>query len=221
MRQILAITLITLLAVTVCAAEPPKSDTEKTFYAVGLVVARQLSVFTLSSEELEFVKQGITDASTGKKPEVELAAYSDKIQELARTRRKIQGEKLAASNKSFLENAAKEKGAVKTDSGLVYLSLKEGEGAYPGAKDTVKVNYRGTLPDGKEFDSSYTRGKPLEFKMDGVIKCWTEGLQKMKVGGKAKLVCPSALAYGEVGYGDMILPDATLVFDVELIEVKK
>jgi len=110
---------------------------------------------------------------------------------------------------------------VKTESGLVYLSLKEGGGATPGATDTVKVNYRGALPDGKEFDSSYKRGKPAEFRLDGVIKCWTEGLQRMKAGGKAKLVCPSTLAYGEAGSGDLILPGATLVFEVELLDIKK
>jgi len=124
-------------------------------------------------------------------------------------------------NKGFLEKASGEKGAVKTDSGLVYLSLKEGGGNSPLATDTVKVNYRGTLPDGKEFDSSFKRGKPAEFRLDGVVKCWTEGLQRMKVGGKAKLVCPSTLAYGEAGAGDLILPGATLVFEVELFDVKK
>ena len=152
---------------------------------------------------------------------MDLAAYNEKVQELARSRRKAQGEKLASVNKEFLEKAAGEKGAVKTDSGLVYLSLKEGGGNSPLATDTVKVNYRGTLPDGKEFDSSYKRGKPAEFRLDGVIKCWTEGLQRMKVGGKAKLVCPSTLAYGDAGAGDLILPGATLVFEVELLDVKK
>jgi FKBP-type peptidyl-prolyl cis-trans isomerase FkpA len=123
--------------------------------------------------------------------------------------------------KEFLDKAAKEKGAVKTDSGLVYLSLKEGAGDSPKTTDTVKVHYRGTLPDGREFDSSYKRNKPIDFKLDAVIKCWTEGVQKMKPGGKAKLVCPSSLAYGENGAGEMILPGATLVFEVELLEVVK
>lgn len=127
---------------------------------------------------------------------------------------------MAASGKDFLDKAAKEKGAVKTDSGLVYFSLKEGTGASPKATDTVKVNYRGTLPDGKEFDSSYKRGVPAEFRLDKVIKCWTEGLQKMKPGGKARLVCPPTLAYGDAGAGELILPGATLVFEVELLEVK-
>lgn len=204
------------------AAEPPaRTEEQKTLYAVGLAVSRSLSVFNLTPAELELVKEGLTDAVTGKKPEVDLATYNEKVQELARTRRKIQGDKLAAGGKEYLENAAKEKGAVKTESGLVFLSLKEGSGNSPKATETVKVNYRGTLPDGREFDSSYKRGKPIEFRLDGVIKCWTEGLQKMKTGGKAKLSCPASIAYGDAGAGDLILPGATLVFEVELLDIKK
>jgi FKBP-type peptidyl-prolyl cis-trans isomerase FkpA len=221
MNKLVAPILLVLFVNPVFAADPPKTEEQKTLYAVGQVVARQLSVFTLTPTELEFVKQGLTDAVAGKTPEVELGAYSDKIQELAKGRRKLAAAKLMGANKEFLEKAAVEKGAEKTTSGLVFTSLKEGSGAAPGPKDTVVVNYRGTLPDGKEFDSSYQRGKPLEFHLDGVIKCWTEGLQKMKVGGKAKLVCPSSLAYGETGAGDMILPGATLSFEVELLEIKK
>lgn len=220
MRKLVSVVLVLLTVTPLFAAEPPKTEEQKTLYTIGLIVARQLSVFDLSPEELDMVKQGIMDAVSGKKTNVEISAYSEKVQELARSRRKAQGEKLAASNKEFLENAAKEKGAVKTDSGLVFLSIKDGAGAAPGNTDTVKVNYRGTLPNGKEFDSSYKRGKPVEFKLDGVIKCWTEGLKMMKTGGKAKLVCPPNIAYGDTGAGELILPGATLVFEVELLEVK-
>src|ERR1700687_4220643 len=108
-----------------------------------------------------------------------------------------------------------------TASGLKYEVITEGKGKKPKATDTVKVHYRGTFPDGKEFDSSYKRGEPLELKMDGVIKCWHEGLQKMKPGGKAEMVCPPEIAYGDAGAGSLILPYATLVFEVELLEVKK
>lgn len=116
--------------------------------------------------------------------------------------------------------AAKESGAVVTASGLVYRSLKEGDGASPTATDKVKVHYRGTFPDGREFDSSYKRNQPAEFPLNGVIKCWTEGVQKMKVGGKAKLTCPAAIAYGERGAGGVIPPNATLQFEVELLAIK-
>ena len=118
-------------------------------------------------------------------------------------------------------NAAKEAGAVATASGLVYLSLRDGTGASPAETDTVKVHYKGTLPDGKEFDSSYKRGQPAEFPLNRVIKCWTEGVQRMKVGGKAKLVCPSAIAYGERGVSGLIPPNATLLFEIELLGIAR
>ena len=115
--------------------------------------------------------------------------------------------------------SAKEDGAVVTASGLVYRSLKDGTGPSPTASDKVKVHYRGTLPDGKEFDSSYKRNEAIEFPLSGVIKCWTEGVQRMKVGGKAKLTCPPNIAYGERGAGGVIAPNATLLFEVELLAI--
>jgi len=220
MFRCIAIGLVMLAASSAYGGEPPKTEEQKTLYAIGLVISRQLAVFNLTPEELEMVKQGITDAATGKTPAVDIAAYNDKVQVLARDRRKAQGEKQVPAGKAYLEKAAKEKGAVKTGSGMVYLPLAEGKGESPKATDTVRVNYLGTLIDGREFDSSYKRGKPIEFRLDSVIKCWTEGLQKMKPGGKARLVCPADLAYGENGAGDLILPGATLVFEVELLDVK-
>jgi FKBP-type peptidyl-prolyl cis-trans isomerase FkpA len=210
-----------LLALPAFAQQAPETEEQKTLYAIGLIVARQLGVFNLAPGELDWVKAGLTDAATGGRPAVDVAAYNEKVQELAKARRKVQGDRQAAAGKEFLAKAATEKGAVKTDSGMVYISIKEGTGTAPQAADTVKVHYRGTLTDGKEFDSSYKRNKPIDFRLDGVIKCWTEGLQKMKPGGKAKLVCPPALAYGDNGAGDTILPGATLVFEVELLEVVK
>jgi FKBP-type peptidyl-prolyl cis-trans isomerase FkpA len=115
--------------------------------------------------------------------------------------------------------SAKEAGAVVTASGLVFRSLKDGTGASPLSSDKVKVHYRGTFPDGKEFDSSFKRNEPIEFPLNGVIKCWTEGVQRMKVGGKAKLTCPSNIAYGERGAGGVIPPNATLLFEVELLAI--
>ena len=116
--------------------------------------------------------------------------------------------------------AAKEAGASVTASGLGYRSLKDGNGASPAATDTVKVHYRGSFPDGKEFDSSYKRNEPTEFPLNRVIPCWTEGVQKMKVGGKAKLTCPAAIAYGSRGAGGVIPPNATLQFEIELLSIK-
>ena len=125
----------------------------------------------------------------------------------------------AQTGEAALTAAAAEPGAVRTPSGLVFRSLRDGTGAQPAATDTVRVNYRGTLPDGREFDSSYKRGQPASFALNRVIPCWTEGVQKMKVGGKAKLVCPPALAYGDRGAGRDVPPGATLIFEVELLDV--
>jgi FKBP-type peptidyl-prolyl cis-trans isomerase FkpA len=125
----------------------------------------------------------------------------------------------AQSGEAALAAAAAEPGAVRTPSGLVFRSLRDGTGAQPAATDTVRVNYRGTLPDGREFDSSYKRGQPANFALNRVIACWTEGVQKMKVGGKAKLVCPPSIAYGDRGAGRDVPPGATLIFEVELLDV--
>ena len=108
-----------------------------------------------------------------------------------------------------------------TASGLSFQSIKDGTGASPSATDTVRVHYKGTFMDGREFDSSYQRGRPAEFALNRVIKCWTEGVQRMKVGGKASLVCPPAIAYGERGAGGVIPPNATLKFEIELLDVSR
>ena len=125
----------------------------------------------------------------------------------------------AWAQNDFAQAAAKEPGAKVTASGLVFRSLQEGQGASPSATDKVKVHYRGTFPDGKEFDSSYKRNQAIEFPLNGVIPCWTEGVQLMKIGGKAKLTCPPAIAYGARGAGGVIPPNATLQFEVELIAI--
>src|ERR1700690_3032762 len=127
--------------------------------------------------------------------------------------------KAPSDGKAFLDKAAAEPGAVRTASGLVYRELRAGTGASPAATDKVKVNYKGTLTNGTEFDSSYRRNAPAEFTLNGVIPCWTEGVQKMKVGGKASLTCPSAIAYGDRGHPPAIPGGATLVFEVELLEI--
>ena len=120
-----------------------------------------------------------------------------------------------------LAKAAAEPGASVAASGLVYRALKEGTGLQPEASDTVRVHYRGMFPDGREFDSSYKRGQPTSFPVTRVIKCWTEGLQRMKVGGKAKLTCPAAIAYGDKGAGGgEIPPGAILQFEVELLGIE-
>jgi len=230
MKKLFLITLFVFFSSSVFAATPAaNSEDTKVFYALGVLLHRQVASFQLTSAELELVKQGLTDANAGKKPAVDMRVYGPMVQETAETRRKAQSEKIIAAKaqsdkivaeKAFEESAAKEKGAVKTASGMIFLSLKEGTGKSPGPQATVRVKYRGTLTDGTEFDSSYKRGKPAEFPLNRVIRCFSEGLQKMKVGGEAKLVCPSNIAYGDKGSGS-IPPGATLVFEIELMEIIK
>ena len=216
--------LLPLLALSLAGgarAQALKTDSDKTLYAIGVLVSRQLEVFNLKPEEFETVKRGLVDAATGKKLAVEPETYKENINQLAQARMKVTAEKQKEKSKEFLEKAAKEKGAQKTPSGLVYVPLKEGTGASPKETDTVKVHYTGTLIDGKVFDSSVARGQPAEFPLNGVIKCWTVGLQKLKVGVKAKLVCPSSIAYGDEGRPPTIPGGATLVFEVELLDIVK
>lgn len=120
---------------------------------------------------------------------------------------------------AYLEKAASEPGAVKTASGLIYRDLTTGTGNSPAATDMVTVHYRGTLVDGTEFDSSYKRNEPTEFPLNQVIPCWTEGVQHMKIGGKARLVCPSGIAYGDAGRPPVIPGGATLIFEIELLKI--
>jgi FKBP-type peptidyl-prolyl cis-trans isomerase FkpA len=201
------------------AAGQPQTEEEKTLYALGLSIGRSLSVFSLTPEQLEFVRAGLYAQVKGEKPVVSIEEYGPKIQAMATARQSVKAEAEKKRGEEYLAKAAKEKGAQKTASGLIYQQLKAGTGPSPTATDTVKVHYRGTLIDGKEFDSSYKRNEPASFPLNGVIPCWTEGVQKMKAGGKARLVCPSAIAYGDRGSPPEIPGGATLIFEVELLEV--
>jgi FKBP-type peptidyl-prolyl cis-trans isomerase len=204
-------------------AKPGKAENDKTLYGVGLAVANSLEVFSLSAAELETVLKGVRDGWAGK-PKVQLdAKLQQQVNDLARARAPKSAEKAAAREKqqgaAYLAKMEKERGAIKTASGAIVITEKEGTGASPTAADKVKVNYTGTLVNGRVFDSSAQRG-PAEFPLGGVIKCWTEGMQKMKVGGKARLVCPSDIAYGPTGNAG-IPGNAVLTFEVELIDIVK
>ena len=194
------------------------TDDEKTVYAIGLAISRQIAMFNLTPSEVDILRRGISDGAAGK-PEIELNTWGPKIQPLMTARMAVVAEKEKAASATYLAKAAAEPGAVKTDSGLVYRELTAGTGESPKATDTVKVHYRGTLTNGTEFDSSYKRNEPTTFPLNGVIKCWTEGVQRMKVGGKSMLVCPSDIAYGNMGHPPAIPGGATLNFEIELLEI--
>ena len=202
------------------AAAGTMSEQDKTLYALGMALGRNVTDFALNAQEMEVVKRGFGDAATGATPQVDINAYMPKVREFAMNKQKERAAAMGAQGAAFLENASKQAGAVKTPTGMVYVEQTKGTGATPKATDTVKVNYKGTLIDGKQFDSSYDRGQPAEFPLNGVIPCWTEGVQKMAVGGKAKLICPANLAYGDRGSPPTIPPGATLVFEIELLDAK-
>lgn len=206
-------------AVHAKGATPPAliTDDQKTIYSLGLSIYRSLAPFNLSPAELEIVKRALTDAAAGK-PALDLNTWGPKIEPLAHARAAAVVEQQKNASKAYLEKAAAMPGAVRSDSGLIYRELRPGSGPSPKPTDTVKVNYRGTLVDGSVFDSSYTRNEPAQFPLNGVIRCWTEGVQKMKVGGKAMLVCPADLAYGDNGRPG-IPGGATLIFEIELLEI--
>ncbi len=213
-------TWLLMVATPVLAApQEPVNDDQKTLYALGLAISQSLGAFMLSEAELDMVKIGLTDGVLKRPQKVDLQTFGPKIQQLQQARAAVVGESEKKAGAVFLAKAASEKGATKTESGIVITTLKPGSGAAPKTTDTVKVHYHGTLIDGTVFDSSLKRGEPATFPLGQVIKCWTEGVQQIKVGGKSRLVCPSSLAYGERGSPPMIKPGATLVFEVELLEI--
>jgi FKBP-type peptidyl-prolyl cis-trans isomerase FkpA len=218
LRLLASAAVLVLLAGPAFAADPQTED-QKTLYALGVALSRNLAAFDLTEEEYTFVAQGMSDGVLKKEPKVDAQTYQTKIQAFARARQQAAAEKEKTAGKTYLDKAKKETGVEALPSGLLYKETQAGTGKQPAATDRVKVHYNGTLTDGTVFDSSVQRGQPATFPLNGVIKCWTEGVAKMKVGGKARLTCPPDIAYGDRGAPPLIKPGATLVFDVELLEV--
>jgi FKBP-type peptidyl-prolyl cis-trans isomerase FkpA len=215
--------LVTLLCLGTTAAlavaPEPTTDEQKTLYALGLAVNQSLSNFNLSEPEFEMVKFGITDGFFKRPPKVDLQAFGLKISELQQARASVIAEAEKKVGAAFLAKVGAESGAKKTESGAILKTIKEGNGAIPKMTDMVKVQYQGTLIDGTVFDSSAKQGEPAMLRVNEMSKCWVEGMQQIKVGGKSKLVCPSILAYRDKGLPPLIKPGATLVFEIELLEI--
>lgn len=221
MTRIAAVALGSLLLSLPAAAIELKTEDQKALYALGVALSRNLTSLNLTAAELEVVEAGLSDGTLNKPKLVDSEQYLPKVQELMKTRMAAAAEVEKKAGNAFIEKAAAEKGAKKTASGVVYIETAPGKGDQPAATDKVKVHYTGTLTDGTVFDSSVERGQPATFPLNGVIKCWTEGVQMMKVGGKAKLVCPADVAYGDRGSPPKIKPGSTLVFEVELLGIEK
>lgn len=218
--KIIALFLLSLLFSCQGGKEvTPKSEEDKTFYAMGAMLGQRLATLSLSDKELSMVVQGFRDASREKELQVKGREYHLKIQQTFRERIKIKAKQAKKEGVTYMEKFLKEEGAQKTESGMAYKITKKGSGKSPKATDLVRVHYHGTLVNGKVFDSSVERGNPVNFPLNQVIKCWTEGVQKLNKGSKATLVCPSNLAYGESGAPPRIPGGATLIFEVELLEI--
>jgi FKBP-type peptidyl-prolyl cis-trans isomerase FkpA/FKBP-type peptidyl-prolyl cis-trans isomerase FklB len=214
------VTLLCLGTTASFAAAPePTTEEQKTLYALGLAVNQSLSNFNLSEAEFELVKSGITDGFLKRPPKVDLQAFGLKISELQQARALVIAEAEKKAGAAFLAKAAAESGAKKTESGAIFKTIKEGSGAIPKVTDMVKVHYQGTLIDGTVFDNSTKQGEPAMMRVNEMSKCWVEGMQQIKVGSKSKLVCPSSLAYRDKGLPPLIKPGATLVFEIELLEI--
>lgn len=203
------------------------SQKNKASYTIGVQMGMQLSQ-QKNDIDMNSVIEGFKDAFSGTKPQLSMEemqqamqTFQQKVRDEQMAKMKELGDRNAKEGAAFLEKNKEKEGVKTLKSGLQYKVLKTGDGASPKASDTVVTHYRGTLINGEVFDSSYKRGEPATFPVSGVIKGWTEALQKMKVGGKWKLFVPADLAYGERGAGKTIGPNAVLIFEIELLEIKK
>ena len=219
LTNLIIVSLIALSAVSCSKGKDPKTEEEKTFYAIGTMFGSRLTQLSMSDAEIDSLAAGLKDAAKGSKQKVDPMAYQAKIQDMFKSRMEKQSVDVKKKGIEFLEKFLKD-GATKTASGMAYKHLKVGTGATPKETDIVKVHYHGTLTDGTVFDSSKERGKEVSFPLNRVIKGWTEGVQLMKVGGLTKFVIPSELAYGDAGAPPKIRGGETLVFEVELLGIE-
>jgi FKBP-type peptidyl-prolyl cis-trans isomerase FkpA/FKBP-type peptidyl-prolyl cis-trans isomerase FklB len=222
---------LALLALVACSPTEPTApaasaqvselttDQDKTLYAIGLVLGQQLNDFKLTAGEVDIVSLGMKDSVLDNEPKAALETYGPRIQMLMQERMQAVAAAEKQASDAWVAEQAAQPGAQRSDTGVVVIPITEGTGANPTADSTVRVHYHGTLRDGSVFDSSVDRGEPISFPLTDVIACWTEGVQKIKVGGKAKLICPSDTAYGDQGSGS-IPGGAALAFEVELLAIE-
>ena len=195
-----------------------ETDDHKVLYAVGQALARNIANLEFTPEEMVFVNAGLNEGASGADPRIDMTVYGPMLDTTMRTRMNEVTQKEREAGQAYCDSMAQEEGAEKLASGMVFKLITEGDGPMPAATDNVKVHYHGTLRDGTVFDSSRDKD-PAQFNVGGVIPCFSEGLQKLKVGGKAKLTCPAEIAYGDRGRPGSIRPGAALTFEIELVEL--
>lgn len=220
MKKVLLLALVGAMVVGCSKGKDPKTEEEKTFYAIGTMFGSRLTQLNMTDAEIDSLTAGLRDAAKGEKQKVDPMAYQQKIQDMFKARMEKQAAEIKKKGTEFIDSFVKKEGATKTASGLAYKVIKEGTGPSPKETDVVKVHYHGTLTDGTVFDSSVERKQEVSFPLNRVIRGWTEGLQTMKVGGKSKFVIPSELAYGDAGAPPKIAGGATLIFEVELLGIE-
>jgi FKBP-type peptidyl-prolyl cis-trans isomerase FkpA len=196
-----------------------QTDQDKTLYALGLAIGQNVRDFKLTDDEIDLVALGLRDSVLGNEPKAALDVYGPRIQLLMQERMLAGAAAEKQASDAWVAEQAALAGAERSATGVVVIPITAGAGENPTADSTVRVHYHGTLRDGSVFDSSVDRGEPISFPLSGVISCWTEGVQKIKVGGKAKLVCPADTAYGDQGSGS-IPGGAALAFEVELLAIE-
>jgi len=200
-------------------SEPLPNPEARSLYTLGQLISRTLDGFSLNEQELEWVKSGIADGVLGRSSKVDLAAEAEGLTTLQADRRAATLQRERSAGTAYLAAVAQTPGVERLESGLIIESLRAGSGERPSALDHVSVHYEGRLIDGTLFESSRGRGTPATLPLRGVIACWSEALQKMRVGSRSRITCPAELAYGERGSPPAVKPGATLVFEIELLGV--
>lgn len=229
MKKLIAVALVLSIFGSMVIAQKkgtPKTKKEKVSYSIGVNIGKNMKTQGIDLDQgllTQGIKDGLNSSKTAmsdKDMEASMTAFQQEIMGKMQAKQKVDGEKNAKEGEAFLAANKKKEGVVTLSSGLQYKILKSGDGPKPTKDQTVKCHYRGTLIDGTEFDSSYKRGEPAEFPVGQVVKGWIEALQLMPVGSKWQLFIPADLAYGSSGAGQTIGPNATLIFDIELISIK-
>lgn len=228
MRLPIAAAVSAAILLTACSQSgnvTPKTDDEKALYSMGVITSERVGLQSLglTDQEMAFVKSGFHEGSQDKSQikREDIEALMPKIQEFVTKKAEAMSAKAKEEGVAFLAKAEKEQGAIKLPSGVIVKVTQEGTGAQPVVADKVKVNYEGKLTNGTVFDSSEKHGGPAEFPLGGVVPCWGDGFQQLKVGAKAQITCPSDTAYGEQGSPPTIPGNSVLVFNVELLEILK